>query len=140
MDLPELNDVNTPPGTEMTSHTATYGEEEIRGYLERTGEPVDAYRRDGRLRVPPGLLLAQPIRIAHNNYRYETGVHVSSRMTLQQPALADETLTIAGHIGGLFERNGNKYVSLAVSISGEGGRPVATIDHVSIYKLKPRGA
>ena len=140
MDLPELNEENCPPGTELRSHTVVYEEPEILATLERLGESAESYRRDGGLLVPASLLLGQPIRIAHNNYRYETGVHVSSNARLHGHARAGETLTVAGRIKDLFERNGNKLVALDVSITGEGGRPVADIEHVSVYKLAARTA
>ena len=138
MDLPELNEQNCPPGTELRPHTVVHEEAEILATLERLGESPEAYRRDGRLRVPASMLLGQPIRIAHNNYSYQTGVHVSSNARLHQSAFAGETLTVAGRIADLFERNGNKLVSLGVTITGTNDRPIAEIEHVSIYKLAPR--
>jgi hypothetical protein len=136
MELPELNEANAPPGTEMRPHDVTYDEEEVHSYLARTGESLDAYRVDGRLYVPPGVLLAQPVRIVHANFFYETGVHVSSNMRVHAAPPVGETLTVRGQIGDLFERNGNKYVRLDVQILDTSGASVADIEHISIYKLK----
>lgn len=135
MDLPELNEENCRPGMVLRPHEVSYDAEEIGAYLERIGEAAEAYRRDGRLRLPPGLLLAQPIRLIHNNFHYETGVHVSSRLLLQRLPEEGQRFAVSGRVADLFERNGNKYVALEVTFSDGAGETLASIEHVSIYKL-----
>ena len=136
--LPDLNEENVQPGAVMKPHDVTYSEDDIRQYVERTGETVDAYRTNGTLTVPPGMLMVQPMRIVHANYHYETGVHVSSRLTLHKLPHEGDTVSITGTIGDLFERNGDKYVRLDVVIVDQGGAPLAKVEHTSIYKLKAR--
>ena len=135
MDLPELNEENCRPGTVLRSHDVAYDAAEIGAYLERTGESAEAYRHAGRLRVPPGMLLGQPIRLIHNNFHYETGVHVSSHLRLHRLPDEGQRFTVSGRVAGLSERNGNKYVTLVVSFSDGSGATLASIEHVSIYKL-----
>jgi hypothetical protein len=135
MSLPPLNETTCHPGAVLRPHDVTYTEQDIEDYVSRTGESLDAYRRDGSLRVPPGMLLIQPIRIIHNNFHYETGVHVSSDLTLHRLPLAGDTVTIGGSVTSLFERNGSKYVALHVTISDPGGDLYAEIEHTSIYAL-----
>lgn len=138
MNLPTLNEANCPPGTPLRPHSVTYTEQEIGDYLAGTGESLDAYRTDAALRVPPGMLLIQPIRIIHNNFHYETGVHVSSDLTVHTLPVAGESVSIGGKVSDLFERNGSKYVTMHVTVTGAGGRVHATIEHTSIYELAKR--
>ena len=135
MDLPELNEQSCLPGTVLQAHAVAHSAEEIRAYLERTGEAPEAYRRDGQLRVPPAMLLAQPIRLIHNNFHYETGVHVSSRLRVRRLPEEGQRFTVSGRVAELFERNGNEYVALDVTFADDAGEMLASIEHVSIYKL-----
>lgn len=137
MSLPDLNEQNSPPGTPLTPHGVTYTAGEIAAFLRQTDESLDAYREHGRLYVPPGMLLIQPMRIVHNTFHYETGVHTSSRMVLHAPLFAGETVAISGSIGDLYERNGDKYVALLVTVT-RGNEVVAEIEHHSIYALRSR--
>ncbi|MGH2584259.1 MAG: hypothetical protein ACRDJE_05040 [Dehalococcoidia bacterium] len=138
MDLPLLSETNCPPGTRLRPHEVTYTEEEIESYGERTGERAEEYRVDGVLRVPPGLLLVQPMRLIHNNFHYETGVHVSSDLVVHDLPSAGETVTVGGSVVDLFERNGSKYITFHTEVTGADGRAHATIDHTSIYALARR--
>jgi hypothetical protein len=136
MELPELSEATCPPGTVLRPHEVTVDAEEINGYLERAGESAEPYRRGGRLRVPPGLLLGQPIRLIHNNFHYETGVHVSSQLRIQRLPEEGQPFTVSGRVSDLYERNGNKYIALAVTFADAAGATLASIEHVSIYQLQ----
>lgn len=138
--LPELNEANAPAGTPLTPYEVTFGEREILTYLERTSESIDAYRLDGRARVPPGMLLACYGRLIHESFFYQTGVHVSSDLAISRLPWQDEPLRVAGRIREHFERNGSSYVRFSVEVGTAAGEPLATVEHVSIYKLKPRDA
>ena len=140
MTLPPLNEETCPAGTLLRPHTVTYTAEDIRRYLDETGERLDAYRVGGVLRVPFGMLLGQPIRIIHNNFHYETGVHTASDLKVEALPVVGEVVTIGGHVAGHFERNRSKYVTLHVTVMSGDGRLLATIDHTSIYALATREA
>ena len=92
------------------------------------------------MQVPPGLLAGTYGRLIHDTFFYTTGVHVSSDMRLDRPVLAGEPLRVSGAIAEHFERNGNTYVRFTIAIDDADGRSVANVEHVSIYKLRPRGA
>ncbi len=138
-DLPVLNQENAPTGTPLRPYEITYGEPEILTYLARQNEPIDNYRVDGQVMVPPGILLACYGRLIHETFLYETGVHVSSDMTIHRLPFQDEPARVSGAITEHFERNGNLYVSFSVNIGTPAGERLAEIEHISIYKLKPRG-
>lgn len=139
-DLPELNEQNAPPGTPLKPYDLTVDRAAIERHCSSTGESPTNYEHDGRLHVPPGLLAGTYGRLIHETFFYTTGVHVSSDLTLNRPVLAGEPLHVSGAIAEHFERNGNKYVRFAIAIHDADRRPVANVEHVSIYKLRPRGS
>lgn len=138
MNLPPLTEETCRPGTELRSYQVSYSREDVQTYLERTGEAVDAYVRDGKLQVPPGLLLLNGLRLIHSNYFYETGVYVSSHLHLHRLPLEEEPIVVGGRIKKLFERHGDKYVTLDVVLSDQENKTLATIEHTSIYELRDR--
>lgn len=138
MDLPELNEENAPSGTPLKPFEVAFDRAAIERYCGQTGESVADYEHDGALLVPSGLLAGTYGRLIHDTFFYTTGVHVSSDLKAQRPARAGEALRVSGEIAEHFERNGNTYVRFAIAIEGDGGQPVANVEHVSIYKLAPR--
>lgn len=138
MDLPELNEANAPAGTPLNPYDVTFDREAIERYCGQTDETVAGYEHDGALLVPSGLLARTYGRLIHETFFYTTGVHVSSDLRALRPAVAGEPLRVSGRIAEHFERNGNKYVRFAIAIDDAARQPVATVEHVSIYKLAPR--
>lgn len=138
MELPVLNEANCPPGTPLKPYEITYGAAQIRAYLDRTGESEQDYTVDGRLTVPPGMLLGAYGRLIHETFHYEAGVHVSSDMNLHRAPILDDTVTVSGNALRLFERNGDKYITFDVIITDGDGERLARVEHTSIYALRPR--
>jgi hypothetical protein len=137
-DLPELNEANAPAGTPLKSYGITYDRDAIERHCRQTGEAVSNYEHAGRLFVPTGLLAATYGKLIHETFFYTTGVHVSSDLRAQRPALAGESLHVGGSIAEHFERNKNKYVRFSITIEDNARQPVANVEHVSIYKLAPK--
>lgn len=136
--LPPLNEENAPAGTTLNPYETSWSREVIEQYLGRTGESLDAYTLDGQLRVPPVILLGCYARLIHETFFYETGVHTSSDLTLHRLPAADETVRVSGAISEYFEKNGNIYVRFSVIIRSLEDEPLAEVDHVSIYKFRPK--
>ena len=138
-DLLPLSPEHAPPGTPLRSYTVSFDHAAAATALARTGEAPEDYTLDGALRVPPLLLLGCYGRLIHESFHYETGVHVSSELTLHALPRLDEMLTVSGAIAEYSERGGSKYVRFSVNVAGEDGAPAATVQHVSIYALQARG-
>jgi len=136
--LPPLNEENAPAGTPLNTYETSWSREMIEQYLARTGESLAAYTLDGRLRVPPVILLGCYARLIHETFFYETGVHTSSDLTLRRLPFEGETVRVSGAIGEYFEKNGNIYVRFSVVIRSLDGEPLAEVGHVSIYKFRPK--
>ena len=138
MDLPELNEENAPPGTPLKPYEVTFDRAALERYCGSTGETLADYEHGGQLYVPPGLLAGTYGRLIHDTFHYTTGVHVSSDLTVERATLVGEPLHVSGAIAEHFERNGNQYVRFTIAITDRDRRPIANVEHVSIYKLKPR--
>jgi hypothetical protein len=138
MELPPLNETNCPPGTPLKPYQLTYDREQLRKYLDRTGETEADYQVDGQQVVPPGMFLGAYGRLIHETFHYEAGVHVSSDLELRRVANLGETVTVSGNALKLFERNGDKYVTFDVIITGTDGDRLARVEHTSVYALRPR--
>ena len=62
-------------------------------------------------------------------------MHYAGRIWHHSPVYVGETVVKRGRITGFEERNGNRIVAFTVAIETAGGRPVATVEHKSIYAL-----
>lgn len=139
--LPDLTETSAAPGTALNGYDRTITREDIKTFLDRTGESLDAYDIAGVLTVPPGMLMGLYGPLIHGTFHYEAGVHVSSEMTLNRLPHADQALRIEGRVLDLFQKNGNKYVTFSVEIAeATSGDLLATVHHTSIYALRRRGA
>jgi hypothetical protein len=139
-DLLPLSEENAPAGTPLRPYTAVFDRAAVSAVLDRTGETPEDYTIDGEPRVPPVILLGCYARLIHESFFYETGVHVSSALTLHRLPRLGETLNVTGAILGHSERGGSKYVRFSVNVAGEDGAPAAAIEHVSVYSLLPRAS
>lgn len=140
MDLPALNEANCPPGTPLRPYDLTYGDEQVRQFLARTGESIESYAYEGTTHVPPGMLMGAYGRLIHESFHYQAGVHVSSQLEFERVPRVDEPLRVTGDVVRLFERNGDKYVTFTVVLSTPAGEQLARTEHTSIYQLRPRAS
>ncbi len=140
MSLPALSEETCAPGTPLNPYQHTYTPEAIQQYINRTGETAQMYRIDGQQYAPTGMFLGAYGRLIHETFHYEAGVHVSSEMQLTRAAREHETVTVSGNALRLWERNGDKYITFEVIITGQDGGPLARVEHTSIYALRKRAA
>jgi hypothetical protein len=137
-ELPELNEQSAQPGTKLRPYAVTYDEPFVQGFLDKTGESLDAYRDESGTRVPPGIFLGAYARLLHETYHYETGVHVSSDLSIVKAPMMGTSATVSGEVVRLFEKNGDKYVVVQLAVTADSGEVLATVEHSSIYQLKSR--
>ncbi|MGD9891708.1 MAG: hypothetical protein AB7R89_00180 [Dehalococcoidia bacterium] len=98
------------------------------------------WQENGRTLLPAGLWL-NPINLLRTYYDSAVTIHYAGRVWHHSPVYLGETVIKRGHITGFEERKGNQIVSFVVAIETDGGRPVATVEHQSVYQLaRARGA
>jgi hypothetical protein len=137
-ELPPLNEETAQPGTPLRPYSVTYDEAFVRMFLDKTGESLDAYRDETGVRVPPGVFLGAYARLLHETYHYEAGVHVSSDLAILRTPPLGTHATVTGKVARLFEKNGDRYVVVALEVTGDSGTVFARVEHTSIYQFKSR--
>lgn len=96
-----------------------------------TGFPRDA---GGRKQVPAGQW-TNPVRLLQEYFDCPTTIHFQSRIWHHNPLHDGELLITRGTITEFYERGGNQVVRFQVIEETADGRPIATIDHHSVYQL-----
>ena len=64
-----------------------------------------------------------------------TTIHFAGRIWHHSPLFEDESFSTTGVITGFSEKRGNKIVEFNALVATGDGRPVATIEHLSVYQL-----
>jgi len=84
----------------------------------------------------PALYLDQANCALDRNVRVSPWLHVESEGRHLSIARVGERLSTRGRIKSLFERKGHEFVELDLLLVADDVRPVASIRHVAIYKLR----
>ena len=89
---------------------------------------------DGRNTIPAGKW-TNPIDLITTHFDELTTIHRTGRIWHHSPLFAGEVLVKRGIINELYEHRGNKVVRFSVEQTTSDGRPIATIEHESVYRL-----
>ena len=88
----------------------------------------------GRKLAPIGQWI-NPIDLIYEYFGRSTTIHFAGRIWHHSPLFEDESYATTGVITGFSERRGNQIVDFTSVIEAGDGRPVATIEHSSVYRL-----
>lgn len=105
------------------------------GFLSLVSESLPVYAGTGAP-VHPALYLDQANCALDRNVRVSPWLHVESEGRHLSVARVGERLSTRGKIKSLFERKGHEFVELDLLVVADDVRPVASIRHVAIYKLR----
>jgi hypothetical protein len=118
------------------------------GPLGSVDEPIDldrhsSYRAGINEDLPiyekvahPGALLRLVNELLVRNVALGPWIHMSSDCLFMGLAQVPDVLHADGIVTDVFERNGHHYVRYDALVSC-GGTPVALVDHIAIYRLRP---
>jgi hypothetical protein len=94
---------------------------------------------DGRPVQSPAAILGRMTWYVHAVWEYPgAALHARSLVQYLDVLDFDETVTVAGHLSGTYERNGNHYAETDGVIFGADGREVALTRHTSIFQAAKR--
>ena len=93
-----------------------------------------SWQEEGRALYPVSLWL-NPIALLREHFDSAVPIHYGGRVWHHSPVYVGETVVKRGHITGFEEHRGNKIVNFVVAIETADGRPVATVEHQSVYAL-----
>ena len=106
----------------------------VKAFLGRVNESLPLYDVPDGL-AHPGLYLDQANRALSRNVRVSPWIHVESHGQHLGPARVGERIETRGRVARLFDRKGHELVELDLLLV-VGGRPVAKVQHVAIYRLR----
>jgi acyl dehydratase len=106
-----------------------------RRFLEKVGDAWPLYAGPGAL-VHPGFYLDQANKAVSLNVLVSPWVHAESEGRHFGALRVGERVDTRARVGRLFERRGHEFVELDCLLLAGGGRPVAQVRHVAIYKLR----
>lgn len=112
--------------------TARFDDQRAAAAMSMSGDFT--WMEDGRSLLPVSLWL-NPINLLRTHYDSAVTIHYAGRVWHHSPVYLGETVVKRGRITGFEERKGNRIVCFVVAIETEDGRPVATVEHESVYQL-----
>ena len=104
-------------------------------FLERVGETLALYR-GAEAPVHPAFYLDQANRALDRNVRVSPWIHVESQGQHLGIVRVGERLETRARVKNLFEGKGHEFVELDLLLLAEGSRPVASVRHTAIYRLR----
>lgn len=100
----------------------------------RAAEPAFVRQEDGRTVCPISAWL-NPIDLVRAHFDAPVTIHVAGRVWHHGAPYLGETIVKRGQITGFSERNGNRIVHFDVAVLTDDGRPLATLQHQSVFSL-----
>jgi hypothetical protein len=116
----------------LLRHERTIDTASLDAFAAITGFPRDG---GGGRRVVPSGQWSNPIRLLGAYFDCPTTIHFQGSIWHHGPLYDGELLVTRGVITAFYERGGNQVVHFQVVEETADGRPVATIDHHSVYQL-----
>ena len=138
--LPPLRLEDAPLGEDLRPMPVPFSVEDAEEYV-RTKQLDDHPRWFGDgARIHPGWLAARMTPMIHHSYDYGPAIHTRTQAQHLRPALAGQTITVAGHFIDAYERKGHHYGVVDGAILAEDGELLARIRHTTIFRVaKPGG-
>ena len=135
-----------PSGTPAPDFDTPLGDPSQVGVLMRIEQTLDtalfdematnsAFPRGSERNLMPVAEWVNPISMIYEYFGRSTTIHFVSRVWHHSPLFEDETFSTSGVITGFSERRGNQIVDFTALVAAADGRPVATIEHSSVYRL-----
>jgi hypothetical protein len=90
-------------------------------------------------RIHPGWLAARMTPLIHHSYDYGPSIHTRTQAQHLAPAMAGQSVTVAGRFAEAYERKGHHYAVVDGLILSERGEPLARIRHTTIFRVAQRG-
>ena len=138
--LPQLTMEDAPIGEDIRPMAVPLSLKDAADYM--TTKQLDDHPRwfGERGRIHPGWLAARMTPLMHHSYDYGPSIHTRTQAQYLAPAIAGQTLTVAGHFLDAYERKGHHYAVVDGAIFAEDRTLLARIRHTTIFRVaKPQG-
>ncbi len=104
-------------------------------FLDRVRESLPLYR-EARAPAHPALYLDQANRALSANVRVSPWAHVESEGRHLGLGRVGERIETRAKVKSLFERKGHEFVELDLLLLAGAARPIASVRHLAIYRLR----
>ena len=133
--LPELTLEEAPVGEDLRPMPVPFPVADAEEYV-RTKQLDNHPRWFGeRARMHPGWLAARMTPMIHHSYDYGPAIHTRTQAQHLRPAIAGQTITVAGHFIDAFERKGHHYGVVDGALFAQNGDLLARIRHTTIFRV-----
>ncbi len=105
--------------------------------LEKQADGSPRWTGEGA-RIHPGWIAARMTPLLHHSYDYGPAIHTRTQVQHLAPALASQTVTMAGIFRETYERKGHQYGVIDGVMLAEDGRELARLRHTTIYVVGRR--
>ena len=117
-----------PRGTLLGSFDFAFDDSEARVFAVRAGATGSA-----------GFILAQANEIVVHNVALGPWIHTASVVNNFAIPRPGEVISVRGSVVEASEKRGHEVITLDLSFSGSGSRPVAMVRHSAIVRLREHG-
>lgn len=126
---------NAPVGQDIRPMAVPISAEDARRFAaEHEADDHPRYRGERAL-LHPGWIAARMSPFLHHSFDYAPAIHAHSHIQHLARAEAGQTVTVAGHLVEVYERNGHHYLVADGLITGEDGTELAQVRHTTIFNV-----
>jgi len=137
-ELPQLTPEVAPVGRELRPMAVPMALDDARAYaLEKQADDSARWTGPGA-RIHPGWIAARMTPLLHHSYDYGPAIHTRTQVQHLAPALAGQTVTMAGIFRETYERKGHQYGVIDGVMLAEDRRELARLRHTTIYVVGRR--
>ncbi|MEX0783995.1 MAG: hypothetical protein WD557_15250 [Dehalococcoidia bacterium] len=135
---PQLTLEDAPVGEDLRPMAVPLTLEDAAEYMAT--KQLDDHPRwfGAQARMHPGWLAARMTPLIHHSYQYGPAIHTRTQAQHLAPAIAGQTITVAGHFLDAYERKGHHYGVVDGAIYAQDGTLLARIRHTTIFHVAKR--
>lgn len=136
-ELPELTLESAPAGRELRPMALPYQMEDATTYAsEKQRDEAPPWVGPGA-RIHPGWIAARMTPLLKHSFAYGPSIHTRTQVQHLAPALAGQTVTVAGRFIQAYERKGHHVAELDGLLLSETGGELARMRHTTIFRPRP---
>lgn len=134
---PEMSPLRAMIGKPLGALDYPFDKAKSDAYLESVRETLPIYSERGW--AHPGFILSTV------NFQFAASVslgpwiHAGSEVQHFSAVEYGDQVSVRSNVADVFERKGHEFVDIDVAIFANGDRPIASVAHRSIYKIRPGG-
>lgn len=136
-ELPELTLESAPLGKDLRPMSLPYQLADAAHYAsQKQRDPSPPWVGEGA-RIHPGWIAARMTPLIKHSYHYGASIHAQTLLQNVAPAMAGQSVTVAGTFVDAFERKGHHYAVVDGLVLSDSGAELAQLRHTTIFRVRP---